>query len=161
MTNPLLLSKYRDVVWSMELSVEHLKNQFQLEYDSNIDDFLESVYLAGADLSGTQIEQHARCIERSNKMLSLVRNAVSLLRAKHKNGETYYWILYYTYLSPQALHNLGEVLEQLQPHIRNISFRSYYRKRREAVEALSSVLWGYTAKDSLDILQQFFPEVNT
>ena len=29
----------------------------------------------------------------------------------------------------------------------------YYRKRREAIEALSSVLWGYTSKDSLDMLE--------
>ena len=35
-----------------------------------------------------------------------------------------------------------------------------YRDRlvREAIEALSSVLWGYTSKDSLDMLEQFFPE---
>ena len=42
-------------------------------------------------------------------------------------------------------------------HIRDISFRTYYRKRREAIDALSSVLWGYTSKDSLDVLEQFFP----
>ena len=35
---------------------------------------------------------------------------------------------------------------------------AYYRKRREAIEALSSVLWGYTSKDRLDVLEQFFPE---
>ena len=81
----------------MELSVQQLKTQFKVEYGSSIDEFLESVYLAGADLSGTQIEDHARCIERSNKMLTLVTNAVDLLRTRHKNGETYYWILYYTY----------------------------------------------------------------
>ena len=32
------------------------------------------------------------------------------------------------------------------------------RGDRAAVEALSSVLWGYTARDSLKILQQFFPD---
>ena len=46
----------------------------------------------------------------------------------------------------------------MRPHIRDISFRTYYRKRREAIDALSSVLWGYTSKDSLDVLEQFFPE---
>ena len=66
-----LLKRYRDVVWSLELSVQQLKTQFRIEYGSNIEEFLESVYLAGADLSGTQIEDHARCIERSNKMLKL------------------------------------------------------------------------------------------
>ena len=60
-----LLKKYRDVVWSLELSVQQLKKQFEVEYGSSIEDFLDSVYLAGADLGGTQIEDHARCIERS------------------------------------------------------------------------------------------------
>ena len=61
-----LLKKYRDVVWSMELSVQQIKGQFQIEYGSSIDDFLDSIYMAGADLGGTQIENHARCIERSH-----------------------------------------------------------------------------------------------
>lgn len=154
-----LLKKYRDVVWSLELSVQQLKKQFRVEYGSSIEDFLESVYLAGADLGGTQIEDHARCIERSNKMLTLVANAVDLLRTRHKNGEAYYWLLYYSYLSPQQLRNVEEIIDQLRPHIRDISFRTYYRRRKEAVEALSSILWGYTAQDSLQILEEFFPSV--
>ena len=152
-----LLKRYRDVVWSLELSVQQLKTQFKVEYGSSIDEFLESVYLAGANLSGTQIEDHARCIERSNKMLTLVTDAVDLLRKRHKNGETYYWILYYTYFSPQELRNVDEIINQLRPYIRDSSFRTYYRRRKDAVEALSSVLWGYTAQDSLSILEQFFP----
>ncbi len=152
-----LLKRYRDVVWSLELSVQQVKTQFKLEYGSNIEDFLETIYLAGADLGGTQLEDHARCIERSHKMLSLVLDAVNLLRDKHKNGEAYYWVLYYTYLSPQQLRNVDEIITQLQPHIRDISFRTYYRRRKEAVEALSSVLWGYTAQESKEILDHFFP----
>lgn len=27
-------------------------------------------------------------------------DAVELLRTRHKNGESYYWILYYAFLSP-------------------------------------------------------------
>ena len=112
-----LLKKYRDVIWSMELSVQQLRKEFECEYGSSVDDFLESVYMAGADLSGTQIENHARCIERSRKMLSLVDSAADLLRTKHKNGEAYYWILYYTYLSPQKVENINIIIEQLQPYI--------------------------------------------
>lgn len=151
-----LLRKYRDVTWSLELSVQKLKNQFHVEYGTDIEEFLDSVYLAGADLGGTELEHHAQCIERSHKMLTLVQNAVELLRTRHKNGEVYYWLLYYTYLSPQQFRNTEEVIEQLQPHIRDISFRTYYRRQREAVEALSSVLWGYTSKESADIMEKIF-----
>lgn len=152
-----LLKKYRDVVWSMELSVQQLRKEFACEYGSSVDDFLESVYMAGADLGGTQIEAHARCIERSRKMIFLVDSAVDLLRTKHKNGEAYYWILYYTYLSPQQVENVNIIIEQLRPYIRDISRTTYYRKREKAVEVLGSILWGYTSKDCLDLLTEVFP----
>ena len=153
-----LLKQYRDVVWSMEVSVTQLKNEFQVEFGSSIEEFLDSVYLAGADLSGTELEQHARSIERSNKMLTLLRNAVEIMRSRHKFGEDYYWVLYYSFLSPQELRNVEEIIDQLRPHIRYISFRTYYRRRREAVETLSSILWGYTAQENLELLKEFFPE---
>ena len=154
----LLLRKYRDVVWSLELSVQQVRRQFQIEFGSSIEDFLESIYLAGVDFADTDIQEHARSIERSYKMLKLMENAVNLLRNKHKFGETYYWILYYTYLSPQQYKNTEEVIGQLQPHIQDISYRAYFRKKKEAIDAFSSLLWGYSSKDSLKLLEQFFPE---
>lgn len=152
-----LLKAYRDVVWSMDVSVSQLKNEFQVEYGSSIEEFLDSVYLAGADLNGTDIEQYARSIERSNKMLTLVRNAVELLRTRHKNGEVLYWILYYTYLSPQELGNVEGIIEHLRPHVKDIGHTTYFRKREQAVRVLSSVLWGYTSRDNKDLLETFFP----
>ena len=91
-----LLIKYRDVVWSLELSVQQVRNKFEIEYGNTIEDFLDSVYLAGADVAGSDIEHHAQCIERSHRMLKLLDSAIDLLRNKHKNGESYYWLLYYS-----------------------------------------------------------------
>ena len=79
-----LLKKYRDVVWSLELSIQQVRNRFELEYGSSIEDFLDSVYLAGADLSGSDTEHHAKCIERSYRMLKLLDSSVDLLRNKHR-----------------------------------------------------------------------------
>ena len=152
-----LLRKYRDVTWSLELSVQRLKNQFHVEYGTDIEDFLDSVYLAGADLGGTELEHHAQCIERSHKMLTLVQNAVELLRTRHKNGEIYYWLLYYTYLSPQQFRNTEEIIEQLQPYIRDISMPTYYRWKKKAIEMLGTILWGYTERESLQLLDEFVP----
>ena len=103
-----LLKKYRDVVWSLEISVQHVRAKFEIEYGTSIEEFLDSVYLAGADLNGSDIEHHAKCIERSHKMLKLLDSAVELLRTRHKNGEAYYWLLYYSFLSPQQLKNVEE-----------------------------------------------------
>ena len=41
--------------------------------------------------------------------------------------------------------------------MQDISFPTYYRKRKKAVEALSSILWGYTSQECLLILEQFYP----
>ena len=153
-----LLKKYRDVVWALELSIQQVRKRFSIEYGSSIDDFLETVYLAGADLTGSNLEHHAKCIEKSNQMLKLLDSSIELLRTKHKYGEMYYWLLYYSFLCPQQLRNVEEILDQLRPHMRDISYRTYYRKRNEAIDALSSILWGYTSRDSMDVLEQFFPD---
>ena len=50
-----LLRKYRDVVWSLELSVQKVRRQFQIEFGSSIEDFLESIYIAGLDFENTDI----------------------------------------------------------------------------------------------------------
>ena len=153
-----LLQKYRDVVWSMELSVQQVKISFEKELGQTIDDFLDSIYSAGADLSGTEIEQHARCIQRSNQMIKLVDGALDILRYKHRNGEELYWILYYTFIIPQQLQNTQQIIDKLRIHIREISYRTYFRKRQEAIDTLSSILWGYTSKDCMEVLEHFFPD---
>ncbi len=142
----------------LELAVRQVRNTFQIDHGNSIEAFLESIYIAGADIGGSKLESYSKSIERSNQMLTLLNSAVDILRNKHKHGEQYYWILYYTYLSPQQLQNTDEIIEKLQPHIMNMSHRTYYRKRPLAVEALSTVLWGYTSKDCLEVLVRFFPE---
>ena len=58
-------------------------------------------------------------------------------------------------LAPQELRNVEELIEKLRPHVRDISYRTYYRKRHEAIEVLSNILWGYTTKDNLGIVEKF------
>ena len=147
----LLLKKYRDVVWGLELSVQQVKRRFQMEVGSSIEDFLESIYLAG-------VEEQARSIEKSYQMLKLLETSVNIMRNKHKHGEMYYWLLYYSYLSPQQYRCVDEIIEMIRPHVSDISERTFFRRRKNAVEALSSILWGYTSRDSLSLLEQFFPD---
>lgn len=85
-----LLKNYRDAVWNLELAVQQVRNSFEIEFGSSIEEFLDSIYLAGADIGGTKLENYAKSIERSNKMLNLLNSAVDILRSKHKHGEQYY-----------------------------------------------------------------------
>ena len=152
------LRRYRDATYSLKVVVHQMEKQFRLKYGTSVDEFLDSIYAAGAELSGDNIEERAKSIERSNRMLKMLDSSVDLLRTNHKHGEQYYWILYYTFLSPQELKGTNEIIEALRPHISNISYRTYYRKRHAAIEALSTILWGFTAKETIEILNEFFPE---
>lgn len=152
-----LLCKYRDVVWSLELSVQQVRKQFQIEYGKSIEDFLESVYLAGADLTGTDIEHQARCIQRSAKMIGLLDEALGLMREKHRDGEELYWILYYTYIVSPQLRNVDQIVDKMRDHMPEISLRTYFRRKQYAIEVLSTILWGYSAKDSKEILDELCP----
>ena len=142
----------------MDLSEQQVKRRFQMEVGSSIEDFLESIYLAGVDFSDNGIEEQARSIEKSYQMLKLLETSVNIMRNKHKHGEMYYWLLYYSYLSPQQYRNVDEIIEMIRPHVSDISERTFFRRRKNAVEALSSILWGYTSRDSLSLLEQFFPD---
>ena len=154
----LLLKKYRDVVWSLSMSVEHVKSDFRTYYGGSIEDFLDSVYVAGADLSGTDIEERAKCIERSHKMLNLVDDAAATMRYKHKNGELYYQVLYFNYFSAQEYHSQDAVLEALEQTGYPMCRKTMIEYRNHAVNLVSSFLWGYTARDTKDILDRFVKE---
>ena len=152
------LRRYRDATYSLKVVVHQMEKQFRLKYGTSVDEFLDSIYAAGSTLSGDDIEERAKSIERSNRMLKMLDSSADLLRTNHKHGEQYYWILYYTFLSPQELKGMNEIIESLKPHVSNISYRTYYRKCHAAIEALSTILWGFTAKETIDILNEFFPE---
>ena len=51
----MLLRKYRDVVWSLELSVQQVRRQFQIEYGSSIEEFLESLYVPASPSRARQL----------------------------------------------------------------------------------------------------------
>ena len=158
-----LLSNYRSVLWNVTLSVSDMRMEFREEYESDIEDFLSSVYMAGADLSGTKLERHARTIERSNKMIKLINYAVEMLRKKPKDGEKFYWVLYYAYLSPEELESVDEIVNKLKEiqafkRLKKLSKATYYRIRKDAVRELSLILWGYSSRDCNEVLTAFFPE---
>lgn len=153
-----LLKRYRDVVWAVEASTLQAKINFELEFECGIDEFLEMGYAAGADLSGTDIEQHMRTIDRSRKMLKIIETAVDIMRRKHKHGEIYYWILHYTYLSEQEPLNADAILDQLCETLTPMSWKTYYRKRKEAIDCLSTILWGYSSRECCKIVDEFFAD---
>ena len=132
----MLLKKYRDIAWIVEVSSRNLQEEFRAENGGPpAGMFLTVLHASLMDCS--------QSLEHSAKMLHIIDSAVDLIREKHKKGELYYWILYYAYLSPHKYENSSEILRALESKAPPISLRTYYARREEAIELLSSVLWGY------------------
>lgn len=150
----VLLKKYRDVSWSVDISSKSLHDEIYAECGCSPDVLLDGLNISS---SGPRLEGYARSLARSKKMLQILTYAIDVMRSHHKNGELYYWVLYYTYLSPQA-ESLPNVLNLLTEKYSMMSTRTYYLRRAEAIEVLSSLLWGYTSSDCEDILDLLLPE---
>lgn len=151
----LLLKKYRDVVWSVEVSAIQAQINFENEMDCTLSEFLNMSYEAGADLSGTEIQEQMRVLERNKKMLKIIDTSVELIRKKQVDGELYYQILYHTYLSDEPSGSIEEIIDKLAQNGQYMSWKTYYNKRTKAIEVLSTVLWGFTSKDCMPIIEQF------
>ena len=126
-----LLKNYRDVAWNLEIADLDLQAEMRAEYGTAEGGSLAALTEAGADLHGTRIESFARSLERSRKMMQLLDAAIQLMRRRHKKG-----------------------LSALEAHFPPMSRRSYYTYRTEAIETLSSVLWGYTSRECAEVLEK-------
>lgn len=151
----LLLKKYREVLLSIEVAAIQAEMNFELEMDCKLGEFLELSYEAGADLKGTKINEQIRSMERNKNMLKIIEKAIDVLRRRQADGETYYWILYYTYLSERPCKSVEEIINKVAEHTEIMSWKTYFKRKNKAIELLSSILWGFTAKDSKDILEEF------
>ena len=150
-----LLKDYRDARWNLVLSDRQARIRLGAAFGSAADEGPGRAFSPDAVLPGTLEGHPAGCMERSRRMIRLLDESVELLRSGHKDGEAYYWLLYYTYLSPGRMQNAEEVMEKLRAHVRDVSLRTYYRKRRAAIGALSDLLWGCPSKAGMEALEKF------
>lgn len=154
-----LFKIYRSVSWRMQVQIGQVKHRFQKEYGTDVDEFLDSLYQAGMDLKDDEanIRTRVEAISSSNRFLKLIDESVDLMRRYHPQGEKYYWVLYYTYMSAYKPMNITEVISKLEPHLpQNIRINrsTYFRWRESALKAVEGILWGYE-EDSRRLLEHF------
>ena len=107
---------------------------------------------------GTDIEERAKSIERSNKMLKFVDHAVQIMREKNKNGEVFYQVLYFNYLSPYESASNEDVTQALVDAGYPMCRKTMTEYRSLAVDCVSSILWGFSSRDCREILDRFVEE---
>ena len=148
----MLLKRYRDVVWSIEVSKLHLNTN----NNTKLDEFLELSYAAGADLTNTMIAEQEKTIEKNKKMLSLIDKGLELVRKKQKYGEEYYKVIYYTYITDEQLNGCNDILDKLEEEGLILTEKTYFRRKSDAIKLLGEILFGcseYVIKDVFELLQ--------
>lgn len=160
-----LFAIYRQVTWQMQAKLMQVKRRFNKEYGTDVDSFLESIYEAGMDLNEDEanIKLKVEAIQTSNNFLKMIDDAVEVVHKYHPRGEKYYWVLYYTYLSPHQAENVSEILDHLEgkfPILGRINRTTYFRWKNEAFGEIRNILWGYEeeGRKVLEYFQQNWKE---
>ena len=149
----LLLRKYRQVKWALEVSSQQALKELQQRTGGTLDTFLHAAVFAGADISNTHLEGRAQSLERSRKMLALINESVDFMRRNHPRGELYYQAIYYFYLSPKEL-TINGILNELEKDGYFVSDTTLRKHRNEAVRIIGEILWGYDDLESKNVLNE-------
>ena len=153
-----LLKQYRRVAYSIQISEEELNLRMELEHGTRLSTLEVNAELAGIDLSNTKLENHARTVIRSKTMLEIINTALDAVRKDPDRGELMYQVLYETYFTPTKPKRREDILTTLDSRGFRMSIASYHNYLNAAIRALDRILWGYTARDCIDIIKQFLPE---
>lgn len=152
-----LLKKYRDILWGIEVATLQAEKDFEAEMEYSIGEFLDMPYDAMEDLKDAKVEKQMKSLARNKKMIELIDKSVEVLRRKQINGELYYWIIYYTYLSNEKCPST-EIVERIATKMYHISMKTYFAKKKQEIGYLSNILWGFTTKDCLHIIKDLIEQ---
>ncbi len=154
----LLLKQYRKVAYAVKISEEELNLRMEMEHGTKLSTLEVNAALAGMDLSNTKLENYTRSVVRSKNMLEIINNSLESVRQDPEHGELMYQILYLTYFSPQKPRNREQIIAILDREGFPLCTSTYHVYLNEAIKAIDKILWGYTAKDCMEIVKQFLPD---
>lgn len=90
-------------------------------------------------------------------MLQIIDHALETVRNDPDHGEIMYQILYLTYFSPKKPSNREAILQELDRLGFPMSMGTYHNYLNMSIRAIDRILWGYTARDCMEIIKQFLP----
>ena len=152
-----LLKQYRKVAYAIQISESDMNVRMEMEHGTRLSTLEVNAELAGVDLSGSKLEGYARTVIRSKNMLQIIKNALNTVRLDPDHGELMYQILYLTYFSERKLANREAILAELERIGFQMSMVTYHSSLNMAIKAIDRILWGYTARDCMEIIKQFLP----
>jgi len=129
----VLLEHFRTICWVLESVPGELAEELNVP-TKNLDILAAKIDLQ-TTLENKKLENRLNAAMKTRILVGRVYDALSILRKKPGNGEKLYSLIYATYLDP-VVRNHQDLIDHLQ-----ISTRSYYRLRREAITIISIHLW--------------------
>lgn len=69
-----------------------------------------------------------------------LNRSLQILKMLPENGYIYYRIIYHCYLSPEVYESTYEIIDALNAEGIFLSLRSYYRKKKQAIELISRIM---------------------
>lgn len=129
----LLMEKYRTILWVLECSPCEIAAELNVPLTA-LDAVLDQVDLELA-LENKRLEGRLRALLKTRILVDKVHEALMVLKRHPENGKLYYDLIYETYIAPEAKTILS-IVDEL-----DISPRSYYRMKKEALSIMSIRLW--------------------
>ena len=153
-----LLQQYRRVAYAVKRSEADLNVRIEMEHGTRLSTFEQNAELAGIDLSNTKLENYARTVMRSKQMMEIINHALEYVKEDPDRGDLLHAVLEQTYFTTRKPRNREEILIALSRRGFDMSMASYHIYLKQAIRAIDRILWGYTARDCMDIIKQFLPE---
>lgn len=144
----LLLKLYRHVVWSVE---NNLYDVGMMAYDFGSRRIQELIDYLAFDLEGEfntqKVGDYLQSITKSKELIKLIDKALIKLNAYPENGEIYFYLLNnkFIFQHTKSDKNLMEAMDLSRP--------TYYRRKKEAIEILGTIIWGFLTPDILASFQ--------
>ena len=159
-----LLDNYRTVKWSVTIGMEQLQRTTTNmcsnidEQDVNIisiDKFIQNAEIAGINLDNVELKHQIKVIEKNQFYLNCIDRALNLIKLGHHNGNVYYYILYYAYISLRSVQfGAQDIITELHEQGIDIGKSQYFKYRDEAISLVSDIIWGYSS-DIVSCLDEF------
>ena len=135
-----LLKRYRNYCWQLKIAVFHASELTGIPFTDQTEQFMSEFRRQAGENSHSQLASLWNQISLLSAFLTSMDHFCALIRRYHPNGELYYWILYYTYFSSQKPESTEEILDLLNRRGYETPIRSYFRKRRHAIEVMSILI---------------------
>ncbi len=135
----LLLEQYRLILWVLECVPTELPQELSLK-TKNLDDLIQKIDIE-LSLGNRKLENRLASIVKTRFLVECIQDALAILRKRPDTGEKLYQIIYYTYID-SVKYTVLELLAKLE-----MSERTYYRMRQEAIHIISIRLWSSPSAD--------------